>query len=69
SKSATQWVIGAMAFKVDANTRIDQGIEVGATVKVEFVMQADGSRLARKIERDTSQGAGRGGGEGRGGRG
>ncbi|MBI2957659.1 MAG: hypothetical protein HYY32_02330 [Chloroflexi bacterium] len=50
SIGADAWVIGGKTFKVDSNTVIDQGIEVGVMVRVEFVAQPDGSNRATEIE-------------------
>ncbi|MBI2919178.1 MAG: hypothetical protein HYY01_14480 [Chloroflexi bacterium] len=44
------WVIGGQTFKVNAATMLDTGLAVGVQVEVEFIMQADGSHLATKIE-------------------
>jgi len=58
SKAATAWKIGGKIFKVDSNTRIDQGLEVGSAVRVEFVTQQDGSFQALRIEKESGRGKG-----------
>ncbi|MBI4284471.1 MAG: hypothetical protein HY670_01040, partial [Chloroflexi bacterium] len=55
SISPNAWVIGGQTFKVDAATRIDEGIAVGAMVRVEFVTLPDGSLSAIEIETDQAQ--------------
>ena len=50
SISAGTFVIGGQTFKTDATTVLDTGLVVGVQAKVEFVPQADGSKLAREIE-------------------
>ncbi len=50
SKGADTWVIGGQTFKVDVATMLDTGLVVGASITVEYVVQPDGSKLARKIE-------------------
>lgn len=48
-----EWNIGGLTFMVDASTRLEQrhgAFTIGATVKVQFVVDANGVNLARKIE-------------------
>lgn len=53
SITAGTFVIGGQTFKTDATTVLDTGLVVGVQAKVDFVPQADGSKLAREIETDT----------------
>lgn len=50
SKGATAWTIGGKTFLVNAATVLDQGLAVGVTATVEFIVQADGNYLAKQIE-------------------
>ena len=50
--SADEWVVGGETFKVDANTVLDEGLAVGVEAELEYVLLADGTKLARKIETD-----------------
>jgi hypothetical protein len=50
SKSATSWVIGGQTFKVDSYTRLDSGLDIGVTARVEYIIQADGAKLATEIQ-------------------
>lgn len=54
STGADEWVIGGQTFKVDANTVLDEGLAVGVEAEVEYVLLADGTRLAREIETDAN---------------
>jgi hypothetical protein len=49
-KGAGSWTIGGKVFLVNASTLLDTGLAVGVNATVEFVIQADGTYLARKIE-------------------
>lgn len=51
---SASWMIADQLIKIDGVTQIDAGIVVGDTVKVEGTLQ-DGSLLANKIEKDSSQ--------------
>lgn len=55
SISAGSWVIGGRTFKVNAATRLDDGLIAGAKARVEFVTLADGSMLATEIETDEAE--------------
>lgn len=44
------WSVGGNQFQVDAETQIDEGIEVGMTVRVAFRILEDGSWLATRID-------------------
>lgn len=46
----TAWIISGQTFLVTAGTEIDDGINLGDTVEVEFVSNADGSLTATEIE-------------------
>jgi hypothetical protein len=50
--AAGEWKIGGQTFKINAGTRLDNGLAVGTPVRVEFVTQPDGSKLAIQIESD-----------------
>ena len=50
SKGADSWVIGGYTFKVDSNTVLDSGLNVGVTARVEYVVLADGSWRATEIQ-------------------
>ncbi len=52
STGADNWVIGGQTFKVDANTVLDEGLAVGVEAEVEYVLLADGTKIAREIETD-----------------
>jgi len=39
-------------LKVDRNTVLDSGLAVGLTAKVEYIILADGTKLAIEIETD-----------------
>ncbi len=54
SIGAEDWVIGGETFKVDQNTVLDDGLAVGAEARVEYLLLADGTRLAKEIETDTN---------------
>ncbi|MBI4295755.1 MAG: hypothetical protein HY667_01415 [Chloroflexi bacterium] len=54
SISATAAVIDGKTFKIDANTRLDQGLVVGARARVQFDKLPDGSMLATRIQIDRS---------------
>lgn len=47
---ADSWTVGGRVVAVDAETEIDTGIDVGDEVKVEAVLQPDGTLLAHEIE-------------------
>jgi hypothetical protein len=47
---AAQWTISGIVFGVDAGTEIEAGLAVGDPVKVEAVLQPDGSLLATEIK-------------------
>ncbi len=48
------WTIGGRTFRINAATRLDSGLAIGAKVKVEFVTLPDGSLVATEIETLTS---------------
>jgi hypothetical protein len=50
SISPESWVIGEFTFKVDANTKIEHLPVVGDKVKVEAILQADQTYLAKEID-------------------
>lgn len=52
SISGDTWVIGGRNFKVTAITRLDGGLAVGVTARVEFITQPDGIMLATEIQTD-----------------
>ena len=52
SMGSDNWTVGGRVFKVNANTKLDGGLAVGVTARVEFVAQADGAQLATSIETD-----------------
>ena len=54
SMGAEDWVIGSETFKVDQNTVLDDGLVVGVEAKVEYLLLADGTKLAKEIETDTN---------------
>ncbi len=56
SISADTWVIGGKTFKVNAQTKLDEGLVVGVQVRVEFVTKADGSLEAIEIEAEQAEG-------------
>lgn len=49
-------VISGQTFKVDQKTILDSGLVVGKKVRVEFLTQPDGSRLAKAVETDKGDG-------------
>lgn len=50
SMAADEWVVDDKTVKVDPKTEIEAAIGVGDQVKVEALLQMDGSYLAREIE-------------------
>ena len=50
SISSDRWVIGGETFRVDQDTELDSGLAVGVSARVEYVILADGTKLAREIE-------------------
>jgi hypothetical protein len=50
SIGAEAWVVSGKTVLIDAKTEIDEGLEVGDPVEVSFVVQPDGSWLAKEIE-------------------
>jgi hypothetical protein len=58
SMGADSWVIGGQTFKVNAATMLDTGLVVGKQVKVDYIIQADSSQLAKKIETAVVDGGG-----------
>ncbi len=52
SMGTDTWTIGGKAFKVNAATIKDNGLAVGVIAQTEFIMLADGSLLATKVETD-----------------
>lgn len=50
SMSPTAWVIGGKTFAVTQETELDEGLELGVNVNVEFIIRADGSFQAVHIE-------------------
>ncbi|MEK7282083.1 MAG: DUF5666 domain-containing protein [Chloroflexota bacterium] len=55
SISTDTWVIGGKTFKVNAQTKLDEGLLVGVQVRVEFVTKADGSLEAIEIETEQAE--------------
>ncbi|MBI2919179.1 MAG: hypothetical protein HYY01_14485 [Chloroflexi bacterium] len=50
--TADSFVIGGKTFAVNSATELDNGLAVGATARVEALVQPDGSLLATEIETD-----------------
>ena len=50
SISDNLWTIAGHAFRVDAATEIDEGLEIGDVVRVEFDLEDDGTMLATRID-------------------
>ena len=52
SVSINAWVVGGRTFKVDNDTKLDEGLDVGVLAEVEFDIMPDGAMLASKIENE-----------------
>jgi ferric-dicitrate binding protein FerR (iron transport regulator) len=50
SMSADTWVVGKQTLAVNSDTEIEAGLKVGDPVEVTFVVQPDGTWLAKQIE-------------------
>ncbi len=50
SMSVDAWVIGGQIFRVNEDTKLDEGLVIGVLAEVEFDTLPDGSMLANEIE-------------------
>ena len=50
SMSSDTWVVSKQTLLVNADTQLEAGLKVGDPVEVTFVVQADGTWLAKQIE-------------------
>jgi hypothetical protein len=50
----TSVTIDGVAYAIDGDTSLDDGLGVGVTARIEFFVQADGTLLAKEIETDAS---------------
>ena len=50
--SVTSYIVGGKTVVVNAGTMLDSGLVIGAVARVEVILQADGSLLAKEIETD-----------------
>ena len=50
--SETSVTIDGVVYTIDANTELDEGLQVGVVASVEFVTLSDGTLLATEVETD-----------------